>query len=294
MSYLTSNGVDPSTFVEATQNTMFNYYPEEKTTQAIDIEAIQNARDELAWDDASSALSDLFSNFVEWWDSASGEYGSYVTAITDKVSTIVGTGIDYASAEVHVVLEEEIKTLLGDADYVLPAFNELGYDYLSGEVTRRFDDYVGVSGYTGILRDISESNYVKEYLYDDAVSLAKSTEYWEYIPTWMTQMDWLKLPASYQDYKLEFSADHVSVYFLSKNDSLSNMRTITGLETLIQVETFGDTPITDQTEDFYIYKAVVFSGDDIDLSGFNDAAEDASDLLSGILIDADSATISAQ
>ena len=294
MSYLTRNDIDPQEFLSVTQDAMFNYtaFPEsevQKTLNAEDDTTNNDAWYETLWDNVS--VGSIFGSLSEWWATASGEYGSYISSISDKVGALVDTGIDYVSAEVHVVLENEIQELLGQAEYVLPPFSEIGYDYISGEVLRQVDDYITINGYTGILRDISDSSYVNEYIYEDAVNLAKSTEVWKYIPIWMTEMDWLKLPASYENYQLEFTADQISVYFLSKNDSLADMRLITGLDNLIQVDSLGDRPISDETEDFYIYKIVVFNGDSIDLSGLEDAGDEVTKLLSGIIVDSDGATV---
>jgi methyl-accepting chemotaxis protein len=290
VNYFVGHDLDYGDFLEVAEDAAFNYDAEDnakvvqsKRLMAEGDEADVAAEETTWYDDLWSAVTGLFDgtfeSFSAWWDETSDEFSTYISDITEGVTT-----------ELHVYLEEQIRALIGEDDYVLPPFDDISIDYATGEVERRINDYLSVNGYADILRDFSENEYVEEFLYVDILGAAQGTEYWEYIPSWLTGMDWLKLPASFADYQLEFTADNVAVYLISKNDSLENMRDVTGLgDRLIQVDTIGDSPITNETDEFYIYKVIVFSADDIDFEAIAANVDDASEYISGVVVDTDDA-----
>jgi hypothetical protein len=245
--------------------------------------------DEL-WDSVTTFFGDGYDSMAAWWDAQTVDFDAYISEITDGISTAVGEAVDGLTAEAHTYIQGEIATLLNDPDYVLPPFSELNIDYVTGEAERRFDDYITVNGYDGLLSDISDSDFVQEYVYGTLLETLEGTEYWEYMPNWIAGMDWLKLPESYADYKLEFNADNIAVYIISKNDSLEDMRTILGLDDLIQVDTLEDSPISNENDEFYIYKLVLLNGEDIDFAALEEAGVEAGDYVSSIVVDNSEAT----
>jgi hypothetical protein len=226
------------------------------------------------WDAFSEGLNTVYANFDEWWNETSVALDAYL-----------GEMIDGVSGEAHQYVEGHVQELTDDENYVLPPFNDLSLDYVYDESVRRVDNYLDTHDSSEILRDFSENQYVNELLYEDLLGAAQSSEYWEYIPTWLSNKDWLKLPANYETYSLDFTSDHVVLYIVSKNDSLANMREVTGWDELIQVDTLADSPMTNLSDEMYIYKKVIFSGEDIDFSALAVNVEDASDYISGIAID---------
>jgi hypothetical protein len=233
------------------------------------------------WDSVVDFFGEGFDSISEWWDGQTGQFDEYI----DEIKTTIGETVDGLTEEARVYVEGELQALLGDADYVLPPFSEINIDYVTGEAERRFNDYITVKGYDGALSDLSETEFVQEYVYGTLLAGAQDSEYWEYMPNWIAGMDWLKVPDTYEDYKLEFNADNIAVYIISKNDSLESMRDILGKPDLIQVDTLEDSPISNESGEFYIYKLIVLNGDDIDFGALAEAGEDASDYVSSIVVD---------
>ena len=88
----------------------------------------------------------------------------------------------------------------------------------------------------------------------------------------------------------EFNADNIAVYIISKNDSLESMRNILGKPDLIAVDSLEDSPISNESGEFYIYKLIVLNGEDIDFGALAEAGEEAGDYVSNIVVDNSEAT----
>jgi hypothetical protein len=263
----------------------------DETTASKRLHAEDGTEVESTWyDDLWETITSSFNGISEWWDAQTEDFDAYITELTDGITTAIGDTVDGLSEDARVYLEGEIRTLIGDADYVLPPFAELSIDYVTGEATRRFDDYITVRGIDGAIADLSDSEFVQEYVYGTALEFAQGSEYWEYMPNWIAGMDWLKLPDTYEDYQLEFNADNIAVYIISKNDSLEAMREILGKPNLIQVDNLEDSPISNESDEFYIYKLVLFNGEDINFKALAEAGVEAGDYVSNIVVDNSEAT----
>jgi hypothetical protein len=293
--YMNENGYSVSEFISLAKDSIFpsdevDAPSEGKTVQSKrlhaegDEEVIENAWYDDVWNSVVEFFD--FESISAWWDDQTVQFDTYI----DEIKITIGETVDSLTEEARIYLEGEIQTLIGDPDYLLPPFSELSIDYVTGEATRRFDDYVTVNGYDDILSDISETEFVQEYVYGTILGGAQDSEYWEYMPNWIAGMDWLKLPSTYEDYKLEFNADNIAVYIISKNDSLESMRNILGKPDLIAVDSLEDSPISNESGEFYIYKLIVLNGEDIDFGALAEAGEEAGDYVSNIVVDNSEAT----
>ena len=140
------------------------------------------------------------------------------TEVTDTVYGLHGL-VELAIQEdmVNVGAEENISA--AKADFTLPPFADITWDFVYNKASDGIASYWDNTVSAEWLADLSDSDLVKEYFYNDAYAL--------YIPNWLLAFDWLKLPDNYEKTSFastdfNFQSGYVDLYIVSKNDRLTD------------------------------------------------------------------------
>lgn len=264
----------------------------------------------------------IISEAISAWDNFS--FDAYYNAVTDLNWTAVTSqfnndtivAYDNAVAKLHDEVELAIAEDLVNYDInssalvvgqdgntsalKLPAFGDITFDYVYTGASDFVLNYVsGIDA--NWLYDFSENQYVKEYLYDGA------STYWEYLPSWMANLDWLKLPASlensgYDNFDFNISAGTVDLYIVTElvdgvdtlNASMGDLVNADNNVTWVEVELNGDEPLTnDETKNYHVYKITldVFAALNIDMDAILQSVKDAGDSVVGLFSDSSNAEV---
>jgi len=165
----------------------------------------------------------------------------------------------WVSTEAHNYLQSELQTLLNDSNFTLPPFKDINRTMINTKVSLFVDGIK--SDPAQALYDFSNLSYVNQYVYGN------SFEMYEYIPNWIANKDWLKVPATYTDYKVDFEGTTVSFYLVSKIGDIEEIKTTIGIE---DVELLTERIIT--TEDtLYVYRVSSYDFGDINFTEVSDS-----------------------
>jgi len=251
------------------------FFPEENsnTIQKASLRQSNALSDGLDW------FANLFGSYSAWLDSATAyltdstigkTLESAFTAMLDSTKV----GIDAALAEAkklgHDAIEAKIQVTIQDGNYTLPPFEDITLAYITSTAKTTaleiLDD-------PARMKVISDANRTQE-LYAYVNSQLKTNEYLGYIPTWMTKLDWIQIPASVDGIPVKvinYSAGSIDVYILSDNADMVDLQTnILGNQVLLKEVAIKDSPlVVDANEDIsklHVYKFTVYASDIVDVN----------------------------
>ena len=242
------------------------------STQAVN--ELKNASDiALATFMDGNAETGLYTTELATGESVAGIHGLLELAVReDMVNTGLSTDITEA-----------------EGNFTLPAFADITMEFAYNTASRNARAYYNDNVDAEWFADLSSNELVREYFYPDANNT--------YIPSSLLAIDWLKVPAnyenaSYEDYAFDFNAGYVDVYVVSTNVNLMNeidlptavdpLKTITmeavdmSSDSIIAVDEDGLT-----MDGLYVYKIRVISPADVEavLATFTDYGDTVSALL---------------
>lgn len=253
--------------------------------------------DTLEW------IKTQFASYAEWLSGATtyllnNSFGQTIAAAFDEFVGSIKDGMDaaYASAvdKVHDFVEAKIQVVIADQNYTLPAFSDMNLSiaYMKSVVKTTALDIIdnpeAIHTFSENARVQGVYAYVNEAL--------ATNKFLAYIPTWMTRLDWIELPASVDgmpNIQLSFSTGSADIYILSDNASLVDLQTnVLGNQVLLSEVALEDSPIVvDSTNSEYselhVYKFTIHATDLINLDAIlAKAGEFLDNKINGVAIDA--------
>ena len=219
------------------------------------------------------------------------------TEVTDTVYGLHGL--------VELAIQEDIANVYYDgnitaaqADFTLPPFADITWDFVYNKASEGIVNYWDNKVNAQWLADLSDSELVKEYFYNEAYAL--------YVPKWLLAFDWLKLPNNYNNTSFaqtdfNFQGGYVDLYIVSKNANLTDDADLaTALGELKNNVTFekvdmGDDSIIAVDENgknldgLYVYKLRLVSPEDV-AAAIDYLSTLGSDALDAVGIDTSHAT----
>ncbi len=213
-----------------------------------------------------TALYDAYDNVSlgDLWDTGWSQYidGNESADIFAELNVQVVAAYTAAEVSFRTTFNAELNDDLsnaGVAEVTLPSFFDLNVSYVYTETKDRVVTYAeGIDSQW--LAEFSDSNFSSEYIYPYFQVNLDNNESLAYIPNWMTQLDWLKLPfiyteSNYDDYGLDFETGSVSLFIVSDYDNASEYLTDNTSLVWTQVD---DAPLTtDETRILYTYTASI-------------------------------------
>ena len=200
-------------------------------TSAWDNVSLINIGDAVVNGDSSSldVAQDEYSKFIDTVVDGRDANGTklYATDITTELDngevtdTVYGLHglVELAIQEdmVNVGAEENISA--AKEAFTLPPFADITWDFVYNKASDGIVNYWDNTVSAEWLANLSDSDLVKEYFYNDAYKV--------YVPNWLLAFDWLKLPdnfekTSFADTDFNFQNGYVDLYIVSKNDHLTD------------------------------------------------------------------------
>ncbi len=252
--------------------------------------------------DTDTIAQDLGNEYTKFIDTvidgrdANGEKLYPTQIITDLEGTQVTDTVYGLHGLVELAIQEDIANVYYDgnisaaqAAFTLPPFAELTWNFVYNKASEGIVNYWDNKVNAQWLADLSDSDLVKEYFYNEAYAL--------YVPKWLLAFDWLKLPNNYNNTSFaqtdfNFQGGYVDLYIVSKNVNLTDdadLATVLGeLKSNVTFEKvdMGDDSIIAVDEDgknldgLYVYKLRLVTPQDVAavidyLSGLGSDALDA-------------------
>ena len=228
--------------------------------------------------DISDWFADLFGSYSTWLADATdflttSTVGQTVSAAFDSILGSMKVGVDTAindlKASGHDYIEAKIQVTVNDVNYTLPPFEDITLDYIidTSKTTalELLDD-------PAAMRTFSDANLTQEF-YAYVNGKLATNEYLGYIPTWMTQLDWIELPSNIDARPtpvINFSAGSVDVYILSDNANMIDLQTnVLGNQVLLTEVAIGDSPLKvdgEIIEELHVYKFTIYASDLVDIN----------------------------
>jgi hypothetical protein len=253
------------------------FFPSETATE----EAVQAApsRQANALTTALDWIKAKFGSYTEWLAGAT-EYlktnsiGQTIVEAFDNILGSVTTGIeatiDDLKAKGHDAIEAKIQVVIADANYTLPAFDDLSLNYIittaKTTVVGIIDDPTIVRSFTSNNRVLEISNFIKEKIETNRVL--------GYMPDWMTKLNYLELPANI-DAKpkpiINFKSGSADIYILSDNADIIDLQVnVLGNTVLLSEVALEDSPLTvkdGEIAEMHVYKFTVSALDLVNING---------------------------
>jgi len=224
-------------------------------------------------------FDNLFNSYANWLSEATAfltdsETGKTVAVAFDEMLGSIKTGIDTAIADIiakgHDAVEAKIQVVINDVNYTLPPFEDINLDYIT---TTAKTTAIAIMEDPATVRKFSENDIVKG-VYDYVNESLTTNTYLGYIPTWMTKLDWIELPANVETMpamKMDFASGSVDIFILSDNADVIDLQTqVLGNQVLLSEVSIEDSPIVvDKTsgnyENLHVYKFTIHASDLIDI-----------------------------
>ncbi len=225
----------------------------------------------FAYDTVKTELVDRFANWdtaaLAWdalYDYVLGDENSTVAADAyaslESNLTVASTNIQESfRSELELELNEDIRGFneldnAGEdvAELALPAFADMNVTYIYTEVSDRTLSYIYAIDSKWI-SEMSENQYVQEYVYSQFGDMNDTK--WEYIPNWMANLDWLKLPeiytdSGYNDWGFDYTTGLFDIYIVTElADAEDRLLSDTGLVWTAAAE--GDEPLSSDLDAEY-------------------------------------------
>ena len=225
-------------------------------------------------------FDDLFGSYSTWLsdtnDYLSGTgFGQGITTVFDGVVGVITDSIDTIIADLtaagHDYTEAKISVVINDANYTLPPFEDITLDYIleTSKTTALsiFED-------PEMVRYISDANATQQ-VYAYINEKLETNYYLGYIPHWMTQLDWLELPANIDSRPtavVNFAQGSVDFYILSDNGDMIDLQTnVLGNQVLLTEVSIDDAPLSvneeyNNIDTLFVYKFTIRATDVIDIN----------------------------
>lgn len=282
------------------------FFPSEEVVA----EAENNATAQASARTTNSVLTDTlewiktqFASYTVWLGEAkdyllTNSVGQTIAGAFDEFIGSVKTGIDATIKDLiakgHDIAEAKIQVLIADQNYRLPAFSDINLSvaYMTSVVKTTA---AGILDDPTMIRQFTENARVQG-VYDYVNEKLATNKFLAYIPTWMTKLDWIELPANVDGLpkmKLSFSTGSADIYILSDNADAVDLQTnVLGNQVLLEEVALADSPIVvDETNSEYselhVYKFTIHATDLINLDAIlAKAGEFLDNKINGVAVDA--------
>ena len=94
------------------------------------------------------------------------------------------------------------------------------------------------------LYDFSNGDFAQTTLYGNTLT---------YVPNWMVQKDWLKIPFTYEDTEVNFEQGVLEIYLVSPIDDIEIIKNTSGSQNVVKL---SETILTD-SEELYVYRMYI-------------------------------------
>jgi len=254
MQYGIENGYNTAEFTSLVIDYMFK--PEDNATVQQSPARIQ--RSFIRPDSNATVYEDL----VWYYEQIGLKYDDLTTYLGDFNTSVITDPIgNYVEAEAREYIQTQARDFLQDQNFTMPDLRDINSSYISGQFYLVVDNVMmnpGESLYT-----FSNYSYVQEYIYGNGEAIAQ----FAYIPYWMTQKDWLKVPATYDGYQFKVVGSVIEFYLVSENGNLDEVKNIVGFDTITLLE---ENIVTDSGV-LYVYKVQSYNLAEIDFAALQDS-----------------------